>query len=151
MSRVYKRDDWAAVREIYDLSKPDEMRNSVPVNAILPLAKNPEMLRLFQESQIIVAEEKEEIVGFAGYKGSFIFWLYVHPNHRKKGVASLLVNRMIQCIDGSAQLNVAKANVDAIRLYSQLGFVVKSEYVGQFNGYPCEVIRMRYGESTVNG
>lgn len=144
MNRAYTQQDWEVVREIYDLAKPDEMLGAVPIASILPLAKDAEMLKLFRESEIIVAEENKEIVGFAGYKGSFISWLFVHPAHRKKGIASSLVISMVNSLEGDAALNVAKTNISARKLYSRLGFIVEREYEGQFNGYPCEVIRMRY-------
>ena len=38
----------------------------------------------------------------------------------------------------------AKKNVSAYQLYSRLGFVTETEFEGQYNGYPCEVARMRH-------
>ena len=63
--RAYHDGDWESVREIYDLSKPDEMRGSVDLRAIIPIADDPKALRLFQESDIIVMEEDGKVLGFA--------------------------------------------------------------------------------------
>jgi hypothetical protein len=41
--RPYRHSDWAAVREIYDLAKPGEMRGVVDASAIPPLEADPDM------------------------------------------------------------------------------------------------------------
>jgi hypothetical protein len=64
--RPYREDDWGAVRDIYDLSKPDELRGVIDATAIPSLEDDPSMKQLFRESQIAVAEEDGTIVGFAG-------------------------------------------------------------------------------------
>ena len=86
--RSYRSEDWAAVREICDLSKPDEMRGVVEPSAIPPLESDQDMMTLFRDSQIIVAEESLRVIGFAGSRGTFITWLFVHPAFRRKGVAT---------------------------------------------------------------
>jgi ribosomal protein S18 acetylase RimI-like enzyme len=144
MLRAYRPEDWDSVRDIYDLSKPDEMRGAVPGTAVLPLNAHPEMLKLFDESEILVAVEDEKVVGFAGFRGSSISWLFVHPSHRRKGIASSLVEAVLIKLDRQASLNVAKSNVGARKLYASLGFVTEREFEGQFNGHPCEVMRLRY-------
>lgn len=144
MLRAYRPEDWEAVREIYDLSKPDEMRGVVPDTSILPLGAHPEMLTLFRESEIVVAEENEKVVGFAGFRDSSISWLFVHPAHRRKGIASSLVETVLTSLEGKASLNVAKGNVGARELYARLGFVIEREFEGRFNGHSCEVMRLRY-------
>jgi hypothetical protein len=45
--RAYADAAWDAVRNIYDLSKPDEIRGSVDVSAVLPLSDDPRHLALF--------------------------------------------------------------------------------------------------------
>lgn len=142
--RDYQPDDWEAVREIYDLSKPDEMRGAVPSISILPLNAHPEMVTLFHQSAIVVAELDEKVVGFAGCKSSYISWLFVHPAHRRKGIASALLQSVLPKLEGTATLNVAASNVAARQLYSRLGFVTEREFEGKFNGHSCAVIKLRY-------
>ena len=59
--RRYTATDWEAVREIYDLSKPDEMRGGVDVSAITPLQHDPAGLALFRASVILVADDGERV------------------------------------------------------------------------------------------
>jgi len=56
--------------------------------------------------QYIVAEEKGEIVGFAGYIQSWmdyniynIFWVNVDQSHQRKGIGSALVEKIIKTIE----------------------------------------------------
>ena len=144
MIREYCPNDWEAVSDIYDLAKPDEMRGVVPTDSIIPLSSSPAMLTLFEESKILVFELEGVVAGFGGCRNQTITYLFVHPEHRRKGVASLLVVAMLNVLEGEAKLNVAKKNVGAYQLYSRLGFVAETEFEGQYNGYPCEVARMRH-------
>src|SRR5437773_10161709 len=57
--RRYRTDDWATVCEIYDRSKPDELRGIVDPSAILPLDADPNMKALFRDSRIIVMEDAD--------------------------------------------------------------------------------------------
>ena len=95
---AYTDIDWEAVRNIYDLSKPDEMRGSVDLSAILPLSDDPKHLAMFRESSIIVIEEANNIIGFAGHKGNYISWVYVHPAHRRRGIATIAEQRPPTCL-----------------------------------------------------
>ena len=133
--------------EIYDLSKPDEMRGIVPTNSILPLNSHPEMLTLFRESEIIVAEQEGKVVGFAGNRAAYISWLFVHPDYRRMGIASSLVQVILTKLKNDVTLNVAKNNTGAIQLYGRFGFFTELEFEGQFNGQPCKVMRLRYAVS----
>ena len=142
--RPYREDDWATVRDIYDLSKPDELRGVIDTTAIPSLEDDPSMKQLFHESQIAVAEEDGTIVGFAGNRGSFITWLFVHPSFRRRGIAIALVNDMLRKLDQPVTLNVALTNGPAMSLYQRMGFKVEREFLGDFNGHPCKVARLRY-------
>jgi ribosomal protein S18 acetylase RimI-like enzyme len=142
--RTYRDADWSAVRDLYDLAKPDEMRGVVPAEAILSLDSDPEMKTLFRESQILVMESDNRIVGFGGNRDNYISWLFVHPAHRRKGVATALVRAIVARLDGPVTLNVSTENTPARRLYERLGFTVEREFIGDFKGHPCPVSRLRY-------
>jgi ribosomal protein S18 acetylase RimI-like enzyme len=142
--RTYCDGDWSAVRDIYDLAKPDEMSGVVALDAIPPLDCDPEMKALFRESQILVMEDDNRIIGFGGNRGNFIAWLFVHPAHRRKGVATALVRAITARLNGSVTLSVATENTAARALYARLGFTVEREFISHFKGHPCGVSRLRY-------
>src|SRR4029453_14694373 len=115
--RPYEASDWEAVREIYDLSKPDEMRGGVDVRAIVPLGHDPSGLALFRDSVIFVVADAERVVGFGGHKGNYIAWLFVHPAHRRRGVARALLKEIMGQLQGPITLNVGSWNRAALKLY----------------------------------
>ncbi len=146
--RAYQPDDWQAVQTIYDLAKPDEMRGSVPPDAIRPLAEDAAMQQLFAASHILVAEVECQVAGFGGYSQDCIDWMFIHPEHRRQGLASALIIALLAQMGGQAILNVAQHNAAARRLYDRHGFLVEREFIGQYNGHPCGVLRLRYGSQS---
>ena len=100
MIRAYVDTDWEQVREIYDLSKPDELKNIVDADTITPLSKDDQMLPYFNESEIMVYEEEVNILGFIGRKGNVVSWLFVHPDHRRKGIGRRLLKDLIRTWKG---------------------------------------------------
>ena len=141
--RPYRNEDWSQVRDIYDLSKPDELRGVVEPGAILPLTADPAMLGLFRDSRMVVMVDADRVVGFAGSRGSFITWLFVHPSCRRRGVATALISEMLARLEGPVTLNVAMSNIAALALYQRFGFAVEREFAGQFQGNPCKVAKLR--------
>jgi ribosomal protein S18 acetylase RimI-like enzyme len=142
--RQYCDSDWPTVREIYDLSKPDEIHGVVDASEIPPLEADRNMMELFHNSQLFVMEDAGRVVGFAGSRGTVITWLFVHPNDRRRGVADALVRELLARLDGTITLNVATTNAAARNLYEHLGFTVEREFTGQFNGHSCPVAKLRY-------
>lgn len=137
--------DWPAVCEIYNLSKPDELLGAVDSNSILRLEADPAMQALFRDSLIIVAKDADRIVGFGGHRGSFITWLFVHPAFRRMGVATALVRDMLMRLEKPVTLNVMVENIPARALYESIGFKVEREFRGNFQGTPCNVAELSYG------
>ncbi len=142
--RRYTDSDWQAVREIYDLSKPDEMRGMVDLSAVLPLSQDPSGLALFRESTILVAEHGTRVVGFAGHKGNYISWLFVHPRCRRQGIARELLQEMMRRLEGPVTLNVGAGNHAARCLYAAAGFTVARQFTGKFNGHDVDVLTLKY-------
>jgi ribosomal protein S18 acetylase RimI-like enzyme len=140
--RPYRDQDWPAVCQIYDLAKPDELSGVTAPEVILPLDSDFNMRKLFDKSTITVAELNSRLVGFAGSRGSFITWLFVHPEFRKMGVASSLLIQLLASLQRPVILNVASKNTPARTLYAHFGFQVEREFVGTFQGTPCTVARL---------
>ncbi len=140
--RHYRADDWLAVCGIYDLAKPDEMRGVVAAESIPSLQADTLMQELFNTSDIMVAERQGRVVAFAGKRQSSITWLFVHPQHRKLGIAKGLVQGLLAIMNGPVSLKVVRSNDVARSLYAGLGFVVDREFVGDFNSHICAAVRM---------
>jgi ribosomal protein S18 acetylase RimI-like enzyme len=84
------------------------------------------------------------VIGFAGYQENYISWMFVHPRHRRKGVAIALIREMLPRLGRPVTLNVGKNNIPARRLYEQLGFVVEKDFIGQWdNGEAVAVLTLR--------
>ncbi len=142
--RPYQTSDWEAVRHIYDLSKPDEMRGAVDVSVIIPLHQDQAALALFHGSAVFVADEGGQVIGFGGHRANFISWLFVHPAHRRQGVARALLNEMMGRLEGAVTLNVGPWNQAARQLYDQAGFVTAREFHGTFNGHDVAILTLVY-------
>ncbi len=143
--RPYTGADWNAVRDLHNLCKPDEVRGSVDASAIRPLEEDAPMLVMFCRSTITVAVEADAIVGVAGTIGTYISWLSVHPDHRRTGVGTTLLQSVLAGMTEPATLNVFTRNDAARRLYERLGFVVDHEFIGDFNGHAVDVVRLQLG------
>jgi ribosomal protein S18 acetylase RimI-like enzyme len=102
------------------------------------------MQALFRDSAVLVGEVGGRVVGFAGNRGNFVSWLFVHPEFRRRGVAARLLRQVLLPLKGPVELNVAKNNQPAQALYEKAGFKLAEEFVGQWNGYECRVARLRY-------
>ncbi len=143
MIRAYEENDWDQISAIYDLAKPDEMKGIIDPDAIIPLAQDNQMLRYFFDSEIMVYEKKGQILGFVGRKKDVVSWLFVHPNHRRKGVARSLLNKLIMTYRETLKLNLTKRNQSALTLYESLGFEQFDEFEGNMYGHPIPAVRMR--------
>ena len=140
--RPYTDKDWDSVKDIYNVSKPDECRGSVDLRAIIPIEKDEKNLQLFRDSKILVMEENNKVIGFAGNKDNYVSWMFVDPEHRNKGVAEKLFKAIIKELKGEIRLNVAKFNTPAINLYKKFGFDIEKEFTGDFNGYESQAMTM---------
>jgi len=142
--RKYVPPDWDAVCAIYDMAKPDELRGSGDLRAIRPLREDEAMQALFRDSAVLVGEVHDGVVAFAGTKGNYVSWLFVHPDFRRRGLGSLLLREAMAPLSGAVELNVAKNNQPARALYEKAGFKLAKEFVREWNGYECQVARLRY-------
>ena len=106
-----------------------------------------------QSAVIFVAEEGENIVGFAqlnpekpsihlSLSGLKLERLYVYPEQKRKGIGRALMNR---CLDYRTQasvdllwLQVLSSNIEAVQLYEQLGFSTFTKSPGKFEADEAE-------------
>ena len=81
-------------------------------------------------SHWLVAVEEGEVLGYVGSQtvldGTDMMNIAVSPNHRRKGIAEALVNRLVSDLKEKnvvfLMLEVRKSNIAAISLYEKLGF-----------------------------
>ena len=86
-------------------------------------------------SYFLVATEKDEVIGYIGMSvvidEGYIFNVAVNVNHRKKGVATALVNELVTYGKKNnfyfITLEVRESNEKAKSLYSKFGFVKVGE------------------------
>jgi ribosomal protein S18 acetylase RimI-like enzyme len=80
--------------------------------------------------KFLVAEDRNKLVGTTivsrGEKVGYISLVMVHPDYRRRGIATRLVKRAIEYLHKRemerAVLNVVSTNAPAISVYSKLGF-----------------------------
>ena len=150
------RPDWSRVLVLTGLSAavPPLTTESVPVNADATLS--PEWLMAYAQQRPVVPgateavltgsdgqlflsvrdEESGRIVGLArmaihpGWAG--VFGLWVHPEHRRRGIATAVVAAIAMVARENnmpaVYLQVSADNTDAIAFWTGLGFEVHHEY-----------------------
>lgn len=121
--------------------KPDDKKQVIPLweQVFAPTAphNDPETSigkkEEVQDGLFFIAEEKETIIGtiMAGYDGhrGWIYSLAVAPDHRKKGIASALVNHALTELKKKncpkVNLQIVAGNEQVIDFYKKLGFAVE--------------------------
>ena len=141
MIRAYKESDFSFIESIYNASKIDEFAGEKFDVTVVPLSQDQQMLELLRESKIYIYE-KRDIVGFAGTKGNYISWLFVHPDFRGNNIGKKLVSHVLSELDGEVTLYVARSNTAAINLYQNFGFKIVKEFTGRYLGNPIVVLKM---------
>ena len=114
---------WNLICEIHDAARPGELAGSAPKKAFVPLNKCYETEGLFND-KIYVGIVNEKVVGFVAYNHSKITWLYVHPNHQKKGYGRKLLKFIMNKAEKPTSVFVLNKNLKAIKLYQSEGFSI---------------------------
>ena len=96
-----------------------------------------------------VAEEAADVAGFlvcrrTGPDEHEILNLAVHPNHRRRGLARMLLNHMLAPGRGSYFLEVRASNNSAICLYESVGFRQLGKREGYYRDPPEPAIVMQW-------
>lgn len=76
-----------------------------------------------------------------------ILTLGVMPNHQKKGIGTLLVNKLVETSNYPIFLEVSVANDGAIHIYEKLGFqklAVRKNYYDQPNNTSLDAYLMKW-------
>jgi ribosomal protein S18 acetylase RimI-like enzyme len=143
--RNYNKNDWEAVKEIYDLSRPDELAKVIDKNYIIkPLVEDKIQFRIFNDSEILVSEENNKVLGFIGYNNNHISLMYVHPAHRGKQIAKKLLLEVTENLEGIISLWVAEQNSIAVKFYKKMNFYVERKFQKQLGTNNVPVLQMHY-------
>jgi Acetyltransferases len=99
-------------------------------------AIRPDVSAGFGMVRLLVAREREHIMGFAGVYEDRLEMLFVDAEARGQGVGRLLLEHATA--GGVNRLDVNEQNPQALRFYERMGFVVtgRSETDGQGRAFP---------------
>lgn len=140
--RPYFEQDWTAICHVHDRAQPDEFKGSCDLNAMTPLAKNPNAHQICYFYKKFVACVQEKIVGFVAIDCNCIALLYIDPDYQNLGIGKRLLNLALQIIGSPAYTIVMAGNKRAIAFYQQAGFYKLTAFKSHISGYPCEFIRL---------
>lgn len=133
MIRPYQTTDWAAICEVHDAARQDELRHSVGLAAFLTLEQTFENEGLF-DGEVWVYELEGRAVGFMAINGNELTWLYVAPAHYRKGIAGILLQKAIDTTDGPIYTEVLCGNDAALAFYLHHGFEILEKKTGKLVG-----------------
>jgi ribosomal protein S18 acetylase RimI-like enzyme len=91
-----------------------------------------------------VAERNGEILGYAALEGSTLEHLYLHPDARRQGIGTLLLNEVKRHSPDGLSLHVFQQNTDARAFYEHYGFVVINTTDGHGNMENLPDMTMRW-------
>ncbi|MCM3711758.1 GNAT family N-acetyltransferase [Sporosarcina luteola] len=136
----------ATWRNTYSGFIPEEIQDKVLKDAYSIEAMN----NRFSSSLNLVAENGEEIMGYAFFSGNlsdkdvFLESLYIHPNHQGKGLGKLLLLTGLEQFKEPATLSLTVYKVNPnISFYEREGFEVMKENKGEFYGHPVVFTLMK--------
>ncbi len=131
--RPYAPDDWQRICAIHDAARKYELNASGLIAAFLTLGQTAESEGLF-EAEIFVAEEGNEVRGFAAHSDDELTWLYVDPRYYRQGIGRCLVRAMVKASPTPLSLDVLVGNEAALSLYLSEGFAVTRQVSGKLAG-----------------
>ena len=139
--REYRESDFPILSDIYARSKLDEVINEESDFTLIPLEKDAQRLSILMASDIYVYDDLG-IMGYGAHDGSEITALFVHPEHRGRGVGGTLLEHLLSKIPQQAYLYVAKSNALAIGIYQKYGFEIVDEFQVFYSGVPVRANKL---------
>ncbi len=148
--RAYRESDWEGVCRVHDGARPLEVQHFMPEEFI----KNDPSLKMVQavnedgaffESDIFVAlADGEEVVGFIGVRAEEITWMFVDPDHHRRGIGAKLVAHVRPQLEPNGYVLCAQENAAGFRFYQAVGFEPVAFFPGHERGYACTCVRMTF-------
>ncbi|MCL2184547.1 MAG: GNAT family N-acetyltransferase [Treponema sp.] len=99
-------------------------------------ASRVNLSNIIAKEKILLAEINGEIIGKINVSGNsytrcMIGGVYIRPDFRRKGIAQMMTSQFVNELLGEGKgitLFVKKTNIAACKLYTRLGFKIKSDY-----------------------
>jgi ribosomal protein S18 acetylase RimI-like enzyme len=88
---------------------------------------------LLKQCRIWVAVRDAEIIGYAALDGDTLEHLYLHPDVRRQGIGTLLLDEVKRHSPDGVSLHVFQQNTDARAFYERHGFTVLDTNDGDRN------------------
>lgn len=149
--RPYFDSDWQAVCRVHDRAQPGEFMESENRYALIPLAENKNICKIFPTCHRFVAcdttdvksNSHSQVVGvIAAYK-SYITLLYVDPDYQHQKIGKRLLKVILNIIGSPAWTVVIADNYRARQFYQRQGFQEVSIFPGYIVGKPCDFVRLK--------
>jgi len=132
--RKYRIEDFDQIAAIYNAAHPGEFYCEEGEFSFVPWTEDDYIMSLLADSDVYVCED-DSILGFCGYLGDKINWMFVQPKSSGKGVANKLLTHILPKLNAGTFLFVLKSNARAIALYKKFGFTINKEFVVNFQGH----------------
>ena len=131
--RPYTLKDHEKVLEIYSLSKLDELINEKENFELAPFERDVKRYNSLFQSKVFVYDD-EGVKGYCAYYGNEIRAIFVHPEHRGRGIGTNMIEFLLSLLPNQSELYVAKTNFSAKRIYQKYGFEIVDEFQTKYNG-----------------
>lgn len=132
--RPYHPADWEAIQAVHDAARKIELSHAKLSDAFLPLEIAAEREELFDYPGLFVAEEDGRVTGFAACDDEELAWLYVAPEHQRRGIGRALVRHALEQFPDIRTVEVLMDNHPARQLYEAMGFSVAGTASGAMPG-----------------
>ena len=130
----YEPKYWEGIQAVHDPARMQELTLAGLEAAFLPLSVAAEREDLF-DYDLYIALEGEQVLGFVAYTEEELAWLYVHPDHQRRGVGSALARFAVERMTAETKdVEVLFGNEPARRLYQSLGFIKETIVHGRMPG-----------------
>ncbi len=136
---------WEDIQKVHDPARMQELTLAGLKDAFLPLTVAAEREDLF-DYHLYVAVEENAAVGFVAFTEDELAWLYVRPDHQRKGIGRALAEfALAKMEEEEKSVEVLFGNEPAHNLYYSLGFTKETIVHGVMPGnesFPVTVWQM---------
>lgn len=104
----------------------------------------PLILNTYLDAVVLrcVRNDEGQIVGFSGVAEENLEMLFIHADHRGKGIGRVLLDHAIK-VQGVQNVDVNEDNKQAIGFYQKYGFVTYKRSEKDASGKPFPILHMR--------